>query len=231
VLLLSISLFAIFAWAISRAVFPLFVARYFTPNLIISFALNAALCEFLVELCKTEISRPWPQNLVRMLAIAPPALLAVTLLYKTPVAPHIPCTDGAGAFFEDRFVREGMPIVVESPHVWFPRTYYSQYRSLYRFPLDWDVVLKFPDRATNNATDFNIMQRFKQFGDVSTILPTEDIVRDYPQFLVVSESGRAWFHNLSNVKRVTADKLAETAQDTEGNSCTLWHVKDVQDRP
>jgi hypothetical protein len=62
-------------------------------------------------------------------------------------------------------------------------------------------------------------------------LPTEDIVRDYPQFLVVSESGRAWFHNLSNVKRVTADKLAETAQDTEGNSCTLWHVKDVQDRP
>jgi hypothetical protein len=108
--------------------------------------------------------------------------------------------------------------------------YYSQNRSLYRFPLDWDVVLKFPDRPTNNATDFNIMQRFKRFFGMSNILSTEDIIREYPQFLVVSESNRAWFHNLSNVRRVTADKLAETPNDLEGNSCTLWYVKNVQDR-
>jgi hypothetical protein len=230
-LLLSISLFAIFAWTISRTVLPFFLARYFTPSLIISFALNLALCEFLVELCKRDISQPQPKILVGMLAIACPALLAVTLLYKTPAIPHIPCTDGTGAFFEDRFVRDGVPIVVESPHVWFPRMYYSQHRSLYRFPLDWDVVLKFPGRPTNNATDFNIMQRFKRFAGEPGIRPTEDIVRDYPQFLVVSESNRAWFHNLSNVRRVTADKLAETMDDLEGNSCTLWHVKNVQDRP
>jgi hypothetical protein len=231
VLLLSISLFAILAWTISRAVFPLFVARYFTPNLIISFALNLALCECLVELCKREISRPQPKTLVSMFAMVfPPALLAVALLYKTPASPHIPCTDAERVFFEDRFVRDGVPIIVESPHVWFPRMYYSQYRSLYRFPLDWDVVLKFPGRATNNATDFNIMQRFKRFAGASSILSTEDIVREYPQFFVVSESNRAWFHNLSNVKRVTADKVAETTDDLEGNSCTLWYVRNVQDR-
>jgi hypothetical protein len=229
-LLLSISLFAILAWTISRTVFPLFVARYFTPNLIISFMLNLALCEFLVELCKKEISWPRPRILVGMLAAVFPALLAVALLYKTPAIPQIPCTNSDGAFFEDRFVRDGVPIIVESPHVWFPRTYYSQYRSLYRFPLDWDVVLKFPDRPTNNATDFNIMQRFKRFAGVSSIKSTEDIVREYPQFFVVSESHRAWFHNLSIIKRVTADKLAETGDDLEGNSCTLWYVKNVQDR-
>lgn len=176
-LLLSISLFAIFAWTISRAVFPLFLARYFTPNLIISFALNLALCEFLVELCKREMSRPQAKTIMGMFAIVSPAFLAVVLSYKIPANPHIPCTNGEGDFFEDRFVRDGVPIIVESPHVWFPRVYYSQYRSLYRFPLDWDVVLKFTDRATNNATDFNIMQRFKRFAGLSSILSTEDIVR------------------------------------------------------
>jgi len=229
-LLLSISLFAILAWAISRTMFPFFLARYFTPNLLIGFALSLALCELLVELCKREISRPRPEALVGMLAVAFPALLAVTLFYRTPVSPHIPCTSAEGDFFEDRFVRDGVPIVVESPHVWFPRTYYSQNRSLYRFPLDWDVVLKFPSRPTNNATDFNIMQRFKRFFGVSGALSTEDIIREYPQFLVVSESNRAWFHNLSNVRSVTADKLAETTDDLEGNSCTLWLVQNVQDR-
>jgi hypothetical protein len=229
-LLLSISGFAILAWAVSRTVFPFFLARYFTPSLIISFALNLALCEFLVELCSREISWPPPKILVGMLAIAFPALLAVVLFYRTPASPLIPCTDAEGAFFEDRFVREGVPIIVESPHVWFPRMYYSQNRSLYGFPLDWDVVLKFPDRPTNNATDFNIMQRFKRFFGMPNILSTEDIIREYPQFLVVSESNRAWFHNLSNVRRVTADKLAETTNDLEGNSCTLWYVKNVQDR-
>jgi hypothetical protein len=229
VLLLSISLFAIFSWMISRAVFPLFVARYFTPNLIISFALNLALCEILVELCRREVARPQPKTLLAVFGIASPALLAIVLLYKTSASPQIPCMNG-GAFFEDRFVRDGLPIIVESPHVFFPRLYYSQYRSLYRFPLDWDVVLKFPGRATNNATDFNIMQRFERFAGISSILSTEDIVREYPQFFVVSESGRAWFHNLSNVKRVTADKLAETTDDLEGNSCTLWYVRNVQNR-
>lgn len=230
VLLLSISLFAILAWTISRTVFPLFLARYFTPNLLVSFALSLALCEFLVALCKREISRPPPKTLEDMLAIGFPALVAVALFYKTPAISQIPCINAGGTFFEDPLVRDGLPIIVESPHVWFPRTHYSQYRSLYRFPLDWDVVLKFPDRSTNNATDFNIMQRFKKFFGVSGILSTEDIIREYPQFLVISESNRAWFHNLSNVRRVTADKLAETADDLEGNHCTLWYVRNVQDR-
>jgi hypothetical protein len=231
VLLVSISLFAMFAWAVSRAFFPLFVARYFTPNLIISFALNAAVCEFLVEFFQTEIVRPIPPALVQMLALIPPTLLAVVFLYKIPVAPQIPCLDETGAFFEEPFVRHGIPIVVESPHVWFPRTYYSRYRSLYLFPLDWAVVLKFPTRAANNASDFNIMERFKLFARVSTILPTEEIVQKYPEFLVVNESGRAWYHNLTNVRLVSAIKLAETPADPEGRSCVLWHVQKVENRP
>ena len=122
-------MFAIVAWSTSKVAFPLFVARYFTPSLIIGFALKAALSKVL------------------------------------------------------------------------------QHRSLYLFPLDWEVVLKFPERATNNATDFNIMKRFNRFAGLPTILSTDDIIRDYPQFLVVNESSRAWFQKLSDVTRLTSDKL------------------------
>jgi hypothetical protein len=229
-LLLSFLFLSILAWTISRVVFPFFVARYFIPNLIISFAINLILCEFVVEVYKRTIPRVPQETLVGLFAVAPATLLAVALMYKVPLRPPIPCLDAAGAFFEDKFTQLEIPIVVESPHVWFPRAYYSPHPLLYRFPLDWDVVEKYPGRATNNATDFNLMQRFKRFAGVSSILSTEDIVRDYPQFLVVNESGRAWFHNLSNVSRVTADKLAETAEDSDGNRCTLWHVKNLQER-
>jgi len=112
----------------------------------------------------------------------------------------------------------GCPIVVESPHVWFPRTYYSQNRSLYRFPLDWDVVLKFPRRPTNNATDFNIMQRFKRFFGVSGV----PVHRGHnPRASAISRGQRKQpllVSHLSNVRSVTADKLAETTYDLEGNS-------------
>lgn len=231
-LLLAVAALATFAWTTSKVAFPLFVPRYFTPELTISFALGAALCEVLVEFFRAEVV-PQQPRLVQLLAVATPALLALTLVYKVPTRPKLPCLDSAGGFFEGRFVRDGMPVVVESPHVWLPRMHYSQYGSLYHFPLDWDVVLKFPNRATNNATDFNIMQRYKRFrfAGSPTILSTADIVRAYPQFLVLSESGRAWFHNLSEVKHVTAEKLAEIPDYPVGNVCTLWHVKSVQDRP
>jgi hypothetical protein len=228
-LLLSISLFAISAWAISRGIYPFFVARYFTPNLIISFALNVALCQLLIEFFKTELLRTLPRGIVRATAIVPPTLVAALFLYRMPVHPEIPCLDETGAFFEDHLVRQSVPVVVESPHVWFPRSYYSHLPSLYHFPLDRDVVLNFPGQATNNAADFNIMQRFKVFAHVSTILSTEEIIRSYPQFYVVNETGRAWFHNLVNIKQVTADKLAETPLNAEGGRCILWHVKSVQD--
>jgi hypothetical protein len=216
------------AWIVSIAVFPIFVHRYFTPNLIVSFAINVALCQVLYGLAihvLPSLSRTIMQGLVLVSA----ALLSFTLLFVPVARSQLNCADREGRFFEDPYVRGDLPIVAESPHAWFPRVYYSDNRALYRFPLDWEVVLKFPDRASNNATDYHIMQRYKRWAGIPEILTTEEFIRAYPEFLVVSENNRAWFRNLEDARRVTAEKLAEIT-DAPGHSCTLWHVKRVEER-
>jgi hypothetical protein len=56
-----------------------------------------------------------------------------------------------------------------------------------------------------------------------------DIVRSHPQFLLIQESGRAWFHHLRTTRDVSAQKLAEVTEDDQ--SCTLWRVTSVKARP
>jgi len=146
-----------------------------------------------------------------------------------PVREQIPCTKPSGEFFETEYVSGDWPVVADSPHVWFPRATYAPHGAAYRFPLDRDVVLNYPNWARGNAVDFNIMQRIGRWAGVSAIMTTEDIVKSAPQFLAI-ESGRAWFHNLRQTREVTAEKLAEIT-DADGHaSCTLWKVTKVGPR-
>ena len=59
-------------------------------------------------------------------------------------------------------------------------------------------------------------------------MSTEEIVRTYPEFLVIEQSGRAWFQNLKATRDVVAEKLAETPATTGIPSpCTIWKVTNV----
>lgn len=61
-----------------------------------------------------------------------------------------------------------------------------------------------------------------------SIMSTEEIVRTYPEFLVIEQSGRAWFQNLKATRDVVAEKLAETPATTDIPShCTIWKVTNV----
>jgi hypothetical protein len=221
--------FTIAAWVVSIAVFPIFVHRYFTPNLIVSFAINVALCRVLFGVVTAYVPPSLSKAVTHVLVLIPAVLLSVTLLSVSPARNQLNCADREGRFFEDAHVRDDLPIVAESPHAWFPRIYYSRNPALYRFPLDWEVVLRFPDRASNNATDFHIMERYRRWAAVPEILTTEEIIRAHPEFLVINESNRSWFRNLGDARRVTAEKLAEIT-DAPGHTCTLWRVKSIQER-
>ena len=60
----------------------------------------------------------------------------------------------------------------------------------------------------------------------AAVVTTEDIVKTYPQFLVIEQ--RAWFFNLQETHHVTAEKLAEVIPAGDGESpCTLWKVTRV----
>ncbi len=226
--LAGISGFTLAAWIMSVTVFPLFVPRYFTPQLIVSFALHVAFGGWLVQRA-TRGARSRIAGFTAAATILPAALLGVVMLLRSPVRGEVACATEAGSYFEADYVGGDLPVVTESPHVWLPRATFAAHHTAYLFPLDWGVVLKYPERARGNAVDFHIMENLKSWAAIDQITWTDDIVRSYPQFLVIEQSGRAWFHNLLLTRDVTAQKLAEVSED--GQSCTLWRVTSVKARP
>jgi hypothetical protein len=228
--LAAITGFTLVAWIVSSVLFPLFVPRYFAPQLIVSFALHVAFGEWLVRLAQ---HRPHSRiaNLAFGAVIAPPILFCLVMLSRNPVHGEVPCANSAGAYFEQDFVRGDLPVIAESPHVWLPRATYATNRTAYLFPLDWDVVLKYPERARGNAVDFHILENIRAWADIDQITSTEDIVGKYPQFLVIEQSGRAWFHNLTITRKVSAQKLNEVTSADGSQSCTLWKVTSVRPQP
>jgi hypothetical protein len=238
--MIGISAFTLSVWLISVALFPLFVPRYFTPQLIVSFALHVAFAEWLVRHANRRLRAgnaglAMPglamSGLAVCVIIVPPALLTTAMLAKAPDHGGVACADNGGAYFENDFVRGDLPVIAESPHVFLPRAIYASNRAAYRFPLDWDVVLKYPERARGNAVDYHIMQGLQTWAPMPSIMTTDDIVRKFPQFLAIEQSGRAWFHNLSVTRDIAAEKLAEVTSPDGEQSCTLWKVTRVRSRP
>jgi hypothetical protein len=227
--LIGIAGFTWTAWLASMALFPLFVPRYFAPQLIVFFALHVAFGEWLVRLAGDRLQGT--RGLAICAIIIPPAVLVIAMLCRDPVRAGVACADSAGAYFENDFVRGDLPVIAESPHVFLPRMTYASQRAAYRFPLDWDVVLNYPERARGNAVDFHIMQGLQAWAPMPSVMSTADIVRDFPQFLAIEQSGRAWFHNLRTTRDIVAEKLAEVTSADGEQTCTLWKVTSVKPRP
>jgi hypothetical protein len=228
--LIGITGFTLAGWVLSEVVFPLFAPRYFIPQLIVSFALHVAFCEWLVRLARHRL-RGRTASLAMCAIIAPPALLTVAMLGRSPVRGEVPCADSAGTYFEADFVRGDLPVIAESPHVFLPRVTYASHRAAYRYPLDWEVVLNYPTRARGNAVDFHIMQSLQTWAPMPSVMSTEDIVGNFPQFLAIEQSGRAWFHDLRTRRDVVAEKLTEVTSTDGKQSCTLWKVTSTRPHP
>jgi hypothetical protein len=220
--LVGITAFTLIGWIAAIALFPLFVPRYFTPQLIVAFAVNVAFGEWMLRRARDQ----------RTVAFVASAFLGALIFVN--VMDHVQgsfderpiCGDRNGNFFEMNFVRGDLPVIAESPHVFLPRLAYAAHGSVYRFPLDWEVVLKYPQRARGNAVDFHIMQNLQTWAPMPSVMSTADIVHDFQEFLVIEQPGRAWFHNLLASGDVVAEKLATSDGDLP--ACSLWKVTKVR---
>ena len=223
--LAGVTSFTFAGWLVSRTLYPLFVVRYFTPQLFATYALHVAFGEWLVR----------HRLQYRTLAVAICVVLAPLLLREIVFHAHNSvhgkpiCVGPDGRFFEESFVDGRLPVVVDSTHLFLGRAAYATHSEAYRFPLDWEMVLKYPDRSSGNAVDFHLMQGLQTWKPLPQVETTDDILHAYPQFLVVEQ--RAWFLNLKTTHEVTAEKLTEVipAEEDEA-SCTLWKVTRVGPR-
>ena len=211
-------------WIAAKVALPLFVPRYFTPQLIVSLAVHLAFGEWLIQ----HASQRRNAVLLMGAAIALLALQNVAQLSRQSPYGGVVCADDDGNYLERPFVNGRLPVIAESPHVFLPRIAYADHGSAYRFPLDWEVVLKYPEQPRGNAVDFHIMQNLQTWTPMPSVMSTEELVRTYPEFLVIEQSGRAWFRNLKATRDVVAEKLAETPATTDIPShCTIWKVTNV----
>jgi hypothetical protein len=223
--LAGITAFTLVGWGFSIALYPLFVPRYFTPQLIVTFAVHVAFGEWLLRRARDG----------RAVGLATSAFLGTLIVVN--VLDHVQasfarqpiCGDGSGNFFETNFVRGNLPVIAESPQIFLPRLAYAVHGSAYLFPLDWEVVMKYPERARGNAVDFHLMQDLQTWGPMPSVMSTADIVGRFPQFLVIEQPGRAWFHNLLTKEGIVAEKLATSGSDA--SACTLWKVTSAHAAP
>lgn len=214
--------FTLAGWLISQTLFPLFVIRYFTPQLFVAYALHVAFGEWLVR------HRLQYRTLIVTICVvlAPLVLGNVAFHAHSSVHGKPICAGPDGRFFEESFVDGKLPVITDSTHMFLGRATYATHGDAYRFPLDWDVVLKYPNRSHGNAADFHLMQELQTWKPEPRVVTTDEILKTYPQFLVIEQ--RAWFLNLKTTHQVTAEKLAEVIPTAEGEvPCTLWKVTRV----
>lgn len=226
--LAGVTAFTFAGWLFSQVAFPVYVPRFFTPQLFTAFALHVAFGEWLLRHVRER------RTLVLAICVIIAPLVARNMVLHADSSVHGKpiCADASGVFFESAFVDGELPVMVDSPHMFLPRATYAVHGEAYRFPLDWDVVLNYPDRSRGNAVDFHIMQGLQTWQPMRQVESTDDIVRKYPQFLVIEQPYRAWFHNLLETRQVTAAKLAETVPAASDEiACTLWKVTRVAPRP
>ena len=217
--------FTLAGWLISQTLFPLFVVRYFTPQLIAAYALHAAFSEWLVR------HRLQYRTAVVAICAALAPLVVRNVMFHAQHSVHGKpvCAGADGKFFEESFVDGRLPVIVDSTHLFLGRSTYAAHVDAYRFALDWDMVLKYPDRSRGNAVDFHLMQLLQRWKPLPQVEATSDILKAYPQFLVIEQ--RAWFLNLTTTHQVTAEKLAEViATGDDEISCRLWKVTRVEPR-
>lgn len=212
-------------WVISRTLFPVFVPRFFTPQLFTAYALHVAFGAWLLH-----YRLQYSTAVVAICAVLAPLVLRNVKLHAQNSVHGKPiCASPNGKFFEESFVDGKLPVIVDSTHLFLGRAAYAAHGEAYRFPLDWDVVLKYPDRSRGNAVDFHLMQGLQTWKPLPQVETTDDILSTYPQFLVIEQ--RAWFLNLNTTHRVTAEKLAEVIPTADDEiPCTLWKVTRVEPR-
>lgn len=203
------------AWFGSHVITPFFVPRYFIPDLLIAAVafIQAA------EAIRRGVRQPLAAAAAVFCGLAGFAAIA----HGRPVSDGlIPCLDAEGRFLEQKSAGSGLPVVAVSPHAWLPRSRYAA-GQVTLYPLDWRVVLDYPDRARNNAMDFHIMEILRDWStpssDLATrVVTTEDVVSRHDRFLVLDEAVRGWFDAFRARVPLSATLVAKS------DSCRLWDV-------
>jgi hypothetical protein len=202
-------------WLFSRLVFPVFVERYFFPNIILHIIWLSVLVDFVFTYLTPSTIR---YGLVLVAAV----VAGLSIKYRQfDRGTRIPCFDSSQrVYFEDPFGGDKNLIVANSLDPWLTRQNRPGERVV--FPID--------ESAPKKNTEFppyvyerHFAEAFAKWSDVNTVMTTSQILNTKQDFMVLEEMGWGWW-----LEYIQQRYRVELTPLTEGEGCTLWRVRVVE---
>lgn len=186
---LALTLAPALFFVISRLAQPIFVPRY----MILTAAGVAILCAW------------WAEQSRITAGVAGRVLSVVFLLL--PVGMTLARKDHPIDIAAIERTAAGRPVVCDWAQDFLIVTRYSSDSAMAQYPLDWEGALHGP---ANAATDYHLMQNYRQQGYLAANLPDVAEVVSRPSFLLLDNADTNWFRlRIENNPRFTWKVLAQ----------------------
>jgi Dolichyl-phosphate-mannose-protein mannosyltransferase len=213
VLLVPVSFVAstLAVWIFSKVVFPVFVPRYFFPNIV----LHIIWLTLLVHFVFTFVVR---STVKYGLFVASALLTALSIAYRPYYAPNrVPCFDPArNTYLEDPF-KDGGPVVALWSHTWLTRLNRPGGETI--FLVDDRVPKALGAEYQTYTFDRYFVPGFATWLGKGTVTTTEKLLNGKLDFMVLDDDRGPWLKFVQLSHKLELTKLAEM------NGCKLWRVR------
>lgn len=198
-------------WMFSRFLFPVFLQRYFFPNMI----LHTIWLSFLAYFLFGYVTR---STVKYGLVLASALLTGLAVIYwPFNESSRIPCFDSStNAYLEDLFKDDG-PVVAVSDHIWLTRQSRLGEKDIFAF--DKRDLAKKGTEYRSYAFQYHFVRRFAEWLGVTTVMSTEKLLNARQDFMVLDDQNGPWFKFLRLTHKLELTPLAEM------KDCKLWRVK------
>ena len=89
------------------------------------------------------------------------------------------------------FENKDLPIVCESPHLFYPLNYYSEKKSFW-YVID-STSAAIQGNVSNSMFDYYWNRKMKEYYNINNIIEWEIFKSKYREFFIINESGRMLF--------------------------------------
>jgi Dolichyl-phosphate-mannose-protein mannosyltransferase len=221
-LLFGASTFAI--WIFSRVIFPVFLVRYFVPNMVLHIIWLSCLTDFVFSYITRSTTRC---GLVLALAVLTGLIIigarrlepdeGGALYWPLDTVTKIPCFDASrNVYLEDSFKDAGS-IVALSLNIWFSRLHLLGNEDI--FPIDKGDLMNNGPNDRGFAFQDHFVSRFAEWLGVHTVMPTEKLLNEKQDFMVLDDQNGPWLKIIRRSHKLDLTLLAKM------RGCRLWRVK------
>jgi hypothetical protein len=190
-----------FVWAFSRTVYPVFLTRYFLPNILF----HSVWIGILASLMKNTL--PMRVRAPAMVACGLGAIFFAAFVTSS-FANRVPCTDPTPSrFVEDGYLPAGVPIVTPGIPTWMSRLHRGRNPVVY--PLDVEIleIQSLHIKIKRGQYNQNWITTYDLWRGANAVRTTEWIAMNMKRVLVLDDGYWPWLDYLATTRQISTRLL------------------------